>query len=133
APAAPAAPAGPLPGAGEAVYDLDRGGGAQPGYAPPRWLHKVTNDEFFPLVDPDLMQLDFEVDYHMQCSIALDARVSCRVLSEVPFYPGLRRAILAAVPLIRIAPPKRDGRAIDGQRIEFRWRVLVSHGGLRLR
>ena len=133
APAAPGAAAAPLPGAGEAIYDLDRGGGALPGYAPPRWLHKATDEEFFPLVDPELMQLELEVEYRVQCTIALDARVACRVLREVPFYPGLRRAIQAAVPLLRIAPPKRDGRPIEGQRVEFTWRVTVSHGDLRLR
>jgi hypothetical protein len=85
------------------------------------------------LVDPELMQLELEVEYRVQCTIALDARVACRVLREVPFYPGLRRAIQAAVPLLRIAPPKRDGRPIEGQRVEFNWRVTVSHGDLRLR
>lgn len=131
---APPAPAGPITaGEGDAVYDLDSGGGGSPGTVPPRWLHKVTNDEFFPLVDPELMQGSLEVDYRMQCAIALSTRVTCRVLKETPFYPGLRRAVLAAVPLLRMAPGKRDGRPIDGQRVEFLWRITVTHGDVILR
>lgn len=131
-PPAPAANA-PLPGAGEAIYDLDRGGGGAPGYSPPRLLHMITNEEFFPHVDPDLMAEEFQVLYRLQCTIALDARASCRVLSEVPFYPGLRRALLTTLPLLRIAPARRDGRPIDGQRVEFNIRVTVTHGGVVLR
>ncbi|MBA3879880.1 MAG: hypothetical protein C0500_09210 [Sphingobium sp.] len=132
--AAPPAATGPIAaGEGDAVYDLDSGGGGSPGTVPPRWLHKVTDDEFFPLVDPELMQGSLEVDYRMQCAIALSTRVTCRVLKETPFYPGLRRAVLAAVPLLRMAPGKRDGRPIDGQRVEFRWRITVTHGDVILR
>ncbi len=134
-PAAPLAGSGPIiAGEGDAVFDLDTGsGGGAPGFMPPRWVHKVTNDEFFPLVDEDLLQASLEVDYRMQCTIALDTRVKCRVLREVPFYPGLRRAVLAAVPLLRMAPGRRDGRPIDGQRIEFLWRITVDRGDVRLR
>ncbi|MBY0283672.1 MAG: hypothetical protein K2W81_06875 [Sphingomonas sp.] len=134
--AAPSPPAatGPITaGEGDAVYDLDSGGGGSPGAVPPRWVHKVTNDEFFPLVDEELLQASLEVDYRMQCTIALSTRVTCRVLKETPFYPGLRRAVLAAVPLLRMAPGKRDGRPIDGQRVEFLWRITVARGDVRLR
>lgn len=120
-------------GEGDPAYDLDTGAGGGGLSAPPRWIRKATNDEFFALVDPELMTLDLEVDYRMQCTIGLDTRVKCRVLREVPFYPGLRRAILAAVPLLRMAPPKRDGRPVDQARVEFLWRVTVSHGGIALR
>lgn len=146
APSPPPAPAAPAPaaatpapnapifaGEGDPIYDLDTGTGGGGLSAPPRWVHKPSNDEFFPLVDPDLMALDLEVDYRMQCTIGLDSRVKCRVLKETPFYPGLRRAILAAVPVIRMAPPRRDGRPVDQQRVEFWWRVTVSHGGIALR
>lgn len=142
APSAPPPAAAPPPGvatapiiAGEGVppYDLDTGAGGGAGFVPPRWLHKVTNDEFFPLVDPDLLQASLEVDYRMQCIIALSTRVQCRVLKETPFYPGLRRAVLAAVPLLRMAPARRDGRLIDGQRVEFWWRISVTHGDVQLR
>lgn len=130
----PATATGPITaGEGDAVYDLDAGGGGGAGFVPPRWVHKVTNDEFFPLVDPELMQGSLEVDYRMQCTIALNTRVQCRVLKETPFYPGLRRAVLAAVPLLRMAPGKRDGRPIDGQRVEFLWRITVSRGDVTLR
>ncbi len=134
--AAPSPPAatGPITaGEGDAVYDLDTGGGGSPGGTPPRWVHKVTNDEFFPLVDEELLQSSLEVDYRMQCTIALSTRVTCRVLKEVPFYPGLRRAVLAAVPMLRMAPGKRDGRPIDGQRVEFLWRITVARGDVSLR
>ena len=132
--AAPPAPTGPIAaGEGDAIYDLDSGGGGSPGTVPPRWLHKVTNDEFFPLVDPELMQGSLEVDYRMQCAIAVSTRVTCRVLKETPFYPGLRRAVLAAVPLLRMAPGKRDGRPIDGQRVEFLWRITVTRGDVIVR
>lgn len=137
--AAPPAAASPAPaaalvaGEGDPAYDLDTGAGGGGLSAPPRWIRKATNDEFFPLVDPELMALDLEVDYRMQCTIGLDTRVKCRVLRETPFYPGLRRAILAAVPLLRMAPPKRDGRPVDQARVEFLWRVTVSHGGIALR
>lgn len=139
APSAPAAspsaaPTGPIAaGEGDAAYDLDAGGGGSAGFIPPRWLRKVSDDEFFPLVDPELLQAALEVDYRMQCTIALSTRVQCRVLKETPFYPGLRRAVLAAVPLLRMAPGKRDGRLIDGQRVEFWWRIRVSHGEVQLR
>ncbi|OYY92033.1 MAG: hypothetical protein B7Y45_00635 [Sphingomonas sp. 28-66-16] len=135
APPPPAAAAGPIrAGEGDAVYDLDSGaGGGQPGSVPPRWLRKVTNDEFFPLVDEDLLQASLEVDYRMECTISLDTRVKCRVLREVPFYPGLRRAVLAAVPMLRMAPGKRDGRPIDQQKVEFLWRITVDRGDIRLR
>ncbi len=131
----PPAATGPIKaGEGDAVYDLDNGGGGGgAGFVPPHWVHKVTDDEFFPLVDEDLMRQSLEVDYRMQCTIALDTRVQCRVLREVPFYPGLRRAVLAAVPMLRMAPGKRDGRAIDDQRVEFLWRIVVDHGGVTLR
>ncbi len=133
APSPPAATGPIMAGEGDAVYDLDSGGGGSPGAVPPRWVHKVTNDEFFPLVDPELMQASLEVDYRMQCTIALSTRVTCRVLKETPFYPGLRRAVLAAVPLLRMAPGKRAGRPIDGQRVEFLWRITVEQGDVRLR
>ncbi|MBA4772379.1 MAG: hypothetical protein H2054_04625 [Sphingomonas sp.] len=145
---APSAPSAPPPaaasppgvatapiiaGEGDAPYDLDTGAGGGAGFVPPRWLHKVTNDEFFPLVDPELLQASLEVDYRMQCTIALSTRVQCRVLKEAPFYPGLRRAVMAAVPLLRMAPAKRDGRLVDGQRVEFWWRISVTHGDVQLR
>lgn len=134
APPPPVAATGPITaGEGDAVYDLDAGGGGGAGFAPPRWVHKVTNDEFFPLVDEELLRASLEVDYRMQCTIALSTRVQCRVLKETPFYPGLRRAVLAAVPLLRMAPGKRDGRLIDGQRVEFLWRITVSRGDVVLR
>lgn len=135
-PKAIAPPGPPVPiiaGEGDAVYDLDAGSGGTPGFVPPRWIRKVTNDEFFPLVDEELMQQSFEVDYRMQCVIALSTRVTCRVLREVPFYPGLRRAVLAAVPILRMAPGKRDGRPIDGQRVEFLWRITVERGDVVIR
>lgn len=131
---APPAATGPITaGEGDAVYDLDSGGGGAPGTIPPRWVHKVTNDEFFPLVDEELMRGSLEVDYRMQCTIALSMRLTCRVLKETPFYPGLRRAVLAAVPLLRMAPGKRDGRPIDGQRVEFLWRITVTRGDVIVR
>ena len=134
APPSPPAATGPITaGEGDAVYDLDSGGGGMPGAVPPRWVHKVTNDEFFPLVDEELLRGSLEVDYRMQCTIALSTRVTCRVLKETPFYPGLRRAVLAAVPLLRMAPGKRDGRPIDGQRVEFLWRITVARGDVTLR
>lgn len=134
APPSPPAATGPITaGEGDAVYDLDSGGGGSPGSVSPRWVHKVTNDEFFPLVDPELMQASLEVDYRMQCTIGLNTRVTCRVLKETPFYPGLRKSVLAAVPLLRMAPGKRDGRPIDGQRVEFLWRITVERGDVRLR
>lgn len=129
----PGPPTPIIAGEGDAVYDLDAGGGGTPGFVPPRWIRKVTNDEFFPLVDEELMRQSFEVDYRMQCVISLSTRVSCRVLREVPFYPGLRRAVLAAVPILRMAPGRRDGRPIDGQRVEFLWRITVERGDVTIR
>lgn len=128
-----AATAAIVAGEGDAPYDLDTGAGGGAGFVPPRWLHKVTNDEFFPLVDPELLQASLEVDYRMQCTIALSTRVQCRVLKETPFYPGLRRAVMAAVPLLRMAPARREGRLVDGQRVEFWWRISVTHGDVQLR
>jgi len=131
APPLPAAPpsavaTGPIvAGESDPVFDLDHGGGGGSGTAP-RWVRKVSNDEFFTLMDPVLLRAPLEVELQMLCTLSLDGRAKCQVLREVPFYPGLRRAVLQAVPMIRIAPGKRDGRAIDQQRVSFIWRVTID-------
>ncbi|WP_294102527.1 hypothetical protein [Sphingomonas sp.] len=104
------------------------GGGGAPNLESPHWLHKVSDDELLTLFNGRLPASNIEVDFRMRCTIALSTRMTCRVLKETPFYPGLRRAVLAAVPLLRMAPGKRDGRPIDGQRVEFLWRITVGRG-----
>lgn len=112
------------------VYDIDTGAGGGPGLTPPHWVHKVTDEEFFPLVDEELLRGRLEVELRMACTVALDTRVACEVLREWPVYPGIRRAVRQAVPLLRMAPGKRNGRPIADQRVTFLWRINVDRRAL---
>lgn len=130
-PAQSAAPPENTPGnpveAGEEIFNIDTGQGAGgPGFLPPRWIHKVTDDEFFPLVDEQLLRTRLEVELQMLCTVALDARMTCEVLREWPVFAGLRRAVRQAVPLLRMAPPKRNGHPVANQRVSFLWRVTID-------
>ncbi len=130
-PAPAAAPPASAPGspveAGEEIFNIDTGQGAGgPGFLPPRWIHKVTDDEFFPLVDEQLLRTKLEVELQMLCTVALDARMTCEVLREWPVFAGLRRAVRQAVPLLRMAPPKRNGHPVANQRVSFLWRVTID-------
>ncbi|MFA5988884.1 MAG: hypothetical protein WC803_04675 [Sphingomonas sp.] len=130
---APAAPAPTLAGQDlaaaqdDTVFNLDTGAGAGgPGFTPPHWVHKVTDEEFFPLLDEELLQGRLEVELQMQCVIALDAHMQCKVLKEWPVYPGIRRAVRQATPLLRMAPGKRFGRPIANQQVQFLWRIQID-------
>ena len=107
-----------------------RGGG---GSRRPRWLHQVTNDELMPLLPPSLRTRTFSADFLMQCEVARTTQVVCRVARETPYHAGLRDAVLAAVPLIRIDPGSRGGVVADGQRVQFLWRITLRQGSLSLR
>lgn len=125
--ASPAVAAGSPVEAGEEVFNIDTGAGAGgPGFSPPRWIHKVTDDEFFPLVDEELLRTKLEVELQMLCTVALDARLTCEVQREWPVFVGVRRAVRQAVPLLRMAPPKRDGHPIANQRVTFLWRITID-------
>ena len=123
APAAPAAPAVPMAPSGDIVM---RGGRAAPmGFAPARWVRKITDEEFFPLMPEDLWRVPMDVRFRLRCLVAADTRIDCRILSESPTIPGVRTAVLKGLPLLRMRPPMRDGRPLVDQPVEFEWRVGV--------
>ncbi len=115
-------------GGDDAGFGEDAGGEGGRGSALPHWIRKVSDDELFSLVAPDLLGTKIAAVFMMRCKIYSDTRVKCRVVKEAPSYPGLRRAVLAAVPLLRMAPGKRNGQPIDGQHVEFMWRVRSVPG-----
>lgn len=121
--AAPPAPA-TVPGPDS---DIVMGGGrtrSPPvGLAPARWIRKITDEEFFPLMQEDLWRVPMNVTFRLRCLVAADTRIDCRILSESPTIPGVRTAVLKGLPLLRMRPPMRDGRPLTDQPVEFEWRV----------
>lgn len=120
-PSAPAAPlARPAPDG-----DITMGGGraAPLGFAPARWVRKITDEEFFPLLAEDLWRVPMDVRFRLRCNVAADTRIDCRILSESPTIPGVRTAVLRGLPILRMRPPMRDGRPVLDQPVEFEWRV----------
>ncbi|MBX9859824.1 MAG: hypothetical protein K2Y20_09575 [Sphingomonas sp.] len=111
-------------GTGAGGNDSGGGGGTIP--LPPRWLHRPTNEELLPLLPQSLRRVAFTANFLMRCKVALNTRLKCRVLKEVPYRHGLRRAVIDAVPLLRIAPATLAGRPIDGQEVEFWWRITFA-------
>lgn len=119
----PAAPPAPTLGSGDIVM---RGGrSVQPGLQPARWVRKITDDEFFPLMDEDLWRVPMDVTFRLRCLVAADNQIDCRILSESPTIPGVRKAVLRGLPLLRMRPPMRDGVPLTDQPVEFEWRVGV--------
>ena len=106
------------------------GGGARSvGEVPARWVHKITDDEFFPLMDEDLWHVPMDVTFRLSCLVGADTRIDCHILSEKPTIPGVRRAVLRGLPFLRMRPPLRDGKPLVDVPVEFEWRVGI-HAGL---
>ncbi len=107
--------------------DIVMGGGRTQsppvGFAPARWVRKITDEEFFPLMQEDLWRVPMDVTFRLRCMVAADTRIDCRILSESPTIPGVRTAVLKGLPLLRMRPPMRDGRPLTDQPVEFEWRV----------
>lgn len=122
-PTAPAAPAVVPPPSSDIVMGGGRGRAAQVGFSPARWVHKITDEEFFPLMQEDLWRVPMDVTFRLRCLVAADTRIDCRILSESPTIPGVRTAVLKGLPLLRMRPPMRDGRPLVDQPVEFEWRV----------
>lgn len=122
APPAVAITAPPSPATGDIV--MNGGGRAAPvGDAPARWVRKITDEEFFPLMPEDLWRVPMDVTFRLRCLVAADTRIDCRILSESPTIPGVRTAVLRALPVLRMRAPMRDGRPLVDQPVEFEWRV----------
>lgn len=120
---APAAPAVvPAPN-GDIVMGSGRARAAPVGFAPARWVRKITDEEFFPLMQEDLWRVPMDVTFRLRCLVAADMRIDCRILSESPTIPGVRTAVLKGLPILRMRPPMRDGRPLLDQPVEFEWRV----------
>ncbi len=100
-----------------------RGRAAAVGFAPARWVRKITDEEFFPLMPEDLWRVPMDVTFRLRCLVAADTRIDCRILSESPTIPGVRTAVLKGLPMLRMRPPMRDGRPLLDQPVEFEWRV----------
>lgn len=121
-------PAAPAP-------DITLSGGARSGNArsvgdlPARWVHKITDDEFFPLMDEDLWHVPMDVTFRLRCLVAADTRIDCHILSESPTIPGVRTAVLRGLPLLRMRPPYRGGQPLTNEPVDFEWRVGI-HAGL---
>lgn len=124
-PAAPPAPATMTAPNGDIVMGSGRGRAAPVGFAPARWVRKITDEEFFPLMPEDLWRVPMDVTFRLRCNVAADTRIDCRILSESPTIPGVRTAVLKGLPLLRMRPPMRDGRPLVDQPVEFEWRVGV--------
>ncbi len=123
-PTPPAAAAPAAPSANNGDISISGGGRAAPlGFAPPRWVRKITDEEFFPLMAEDLWRVPMDVTFRLRCMIAADTRIDCRILSESPTIPGVRTAVLRGLPMLRMRPPMRDGRPVLDEPVEFEWRV----------
>ncbi len=120
---APAAPAVVPAPSGDIVMGGGRSRAAPVGFAPARWVRKITDEEFFPLMQEDLWRVPMDVTFRLRCLVAADMRIDCRILSESPTIPGVRTAVLKGLPLLRMRPPMRDGRPLLDQPVEFEWRV----------
>lgn len=124
-PPAPASPAADITLSGGA-----KGGNARSvGDVPARWVHKITDDEFFPLMNEDLWHVPMDVTFRLRCLVAADTRIDCHILSESPTIPGVRTAILRGIPLLRMRPPLRNGQPLTDVPVDFEWRVGI-HAGL---
>ncbi|OYY71847.1 MAG: hypothetical protein B7Y47_06190 [Sphingomonas sp. 28-63-12] len=121
----PVALPAPVPANGSGDIVIGGGRSALPGLQPPRWVRTLTDDEFFPLMDEDLWRVPMDVTFRLRCLVAADTRIDCRILSESPTIPGVRKAVLRGLPLLRMRPPMRDGRPLIDQPVEFEWRVGV--------
>lgn len=93
------------------------------GYVKARWVRKITDEEFFPLLDEDLWLVPMDVTFRLRCLVAADTTIDCRILSESPTIPGVRKAVLRGLPVLRMRPPMRDGRPQVDEPVEFEWRV----------
>lgn len=122
-PPAPAAPAVDQATSGDIVMGNGRARAAPVGFAPARWVRKITDEEFFPLMQEDLWRVPMDVTFRLRCLVAADMRIDCRILSESPTIPGVRTAVLKGLPILRMRPPMRDGRPLLDQPVEFEWRV----------
>lgn len=111
-----------IAGTGEGTGQGDGAGGSA---SSARWLHQVTNDELLRFVPSNLLKGPIQASFLMRCKVALMNVLSCRIADEKPYYPGLRRAVLDAVPLMRIKPGQRGGRPIENDRVQFVWRINV--------
>lgn len=122
-PTAPAAPAVVPAPSGDIVMGGGRTRSPPVGFAPARWVRKITDEEFFPLMQEDLWRVPMDVTFRLRCLVGADTRIDCRILSESPTIPGVRTAVLKGLPLLRMRPPMRDGRPLTDQPVEFEWRV----------
>lgn len=122
-PPAPMPPAAVTAREGDIMMAGGRGRAAAVGFAPARWVRKITDEEFFPLMPEDLWRVPMDVTFRLRCLVAADTRIDCRILSESPTIPGVRTAVLKGLPMLRMRPPMRDGRPLLDQPVEFEWRV----------
>ncbi len=130
-PAPPVTVQPPAPAAADITLSggTKSGNGRSVGDSPARWVHKITDDEFFPLMSEDLWHVPMDVTFRLRCLVAADTRIDCHILSETPTIPGVRTAVLHGIPLLRMRPPLRNGQPLTDVPVEFEWRVGI-HAGL---